>query len=137
MKSKLGIFLLSVFAFLLIFSSCNKETGEDFLVSKSWSFDKLETDATDSMILFFIEFFELAYTGSSLSFSDDGTFSLSALDQSGSGTWTLSDDEETLTMEDDSSSFVYTVMTLTESELSYYETETEGDLSYKIEFYWK
>ena len=137
MKLKTSQILLLSAAFLIIFSSCNKETDEDILVSKTWTFNKLETNTTDSLLILMVDFVEALMTGATFSFNEDGKFTQTVLNESETGTWSLSDDEKKITMADDSTSTVYDVINITESEFSYYETDTENCVSYKLEYYWK
>ena len=73
-------------------------------------------------------------TNSVLNFNADGTYILTALNDSDTGTWSLSADETMLIMDNDEPG---KIVTLTEEEFALEGTETDNQLgSYTVTLWW-
>jgi hypothetical protein len=129
------LFLITLFLFAT--ASCEKDKEDlpvdELLMSHSWKWNKMTTTSTNENIQNTVALVNALMTGATLEFSDDGTFTITALNTSDDGTWELPDDE-TLFMDDDE----MTITKLTDSELILEgEEETESDGTYIYNMYWK
>lgn len=99
--SILSILVLSVIAM----SGCNKDedgNGPDkqsLLTAHVWNFDKLTTTSTDAEVQFTVAFMAALLTESTISFTANGVYTWTILGESDTGTWELSADGKTLTMD--------------------------------------
>jgi hypothetical protein len=137
MKSRLLLIPILAIALFAVFSSCNKETAEDILVSKTWTFDKATTNSTDSFVIIMVDYLEISMSGATLKITDDGKYTTTFDGETETGTWTLSDDEKKLTITDTEGSTVLDIIDITESQLSFSETMTEEQITFTVNYYWK
>jgi hypothetical protein len=151
MKTKINVlFLLLAVLVAGFMTSCSddddEETGADIFTSKTWVFDKIETDATDEMITgFMLPLMNAALTGATVNATADGSYTMTVLGEAETGTWSLSSDDTQLTIdpdddndpETDDSAFTVTLTTLTKTSVVWEETETTEGLTYTLTYYWK
>ncbi|MEA1898182.1 MAG: lipocalin family protein, partial [Bacteroidota bacterium] len=91
-----------VLLFLFAALGCEKEdefSKEELLTAHTWRFSDMTADTDTQDILDLITFVKALMTGGTLSFDDDGTYSMTAMQQTDTGTWELSSDEKTLIMD--------------------------------------
>lgn len=132
--------LMSIFAILaLSFTGCKKDeasTGantKETLTSKTWNFSKMETNSTIAEIKTLEAFMSAMMSGATFKFNADGTFAMTpvpgGLVDNETGTWTLADDNKTLTVTSgtENSVTVYTIASISSSELKFTQTD---DLDY-------
>lgn len=129
-------YLFMVLLFILAFSSCEKEklTKKELLTSHIWRFDKITTTSTDEDILNLVVLVNALMTSATMEFREDGTYTLSVLNNTEDGTWELSGGDETLIMDGDE----MTIIKLTEDELVLEGEEVDNDYgSYSAKLFWK
>ena len=93
-------FLILLFLFAAL--GCEKEdefSKEELLTAHTWRFSDMTADTDTQDILDLITFVKALMTGATLNFDDDGTYSMTAMQQTDTGTWDLSSDEKTLIMD--------------------------------------
>ena len=88
---------------LLTVTACKKDDDDNgadrksLLTAHVWKFDNLSTTSADAEVQFLINFMAALMTGSTVTYASDGTYSMTLLGETGSGTWELSSDGNTLT----------------------------------------
>jgi hypothetical protein len=97
---------------ILTLPGCEKLSDEELLTSHTWKWDKMTTSSSDTDVQNFVAVFSALLTNATFEFRDDGTYKLTALNNSDEGTWEMSDDGNTFTMDTD----VMTVVKLTKTE---------------------
>ena len=120
---------LLILLFLFTALSCEKDedlSKEELLTAHVWKFSKMTADTDNQDALALIAFAEALMTGGTLNFDDDGTYSMTAMQQTETGTWELSADETTLTLDDDDGTVDPSETTLAKLTLSTMEWEDEG-----------
>lgn len=119
-------FLILLFLFAAL--GCEKEdefSKEELLTAHTWRFGDMTVDTDTQDILDLITFVKALMTGGTLSFDDDGTYSMTAMQQTDTGTWDLSADEKTLIM--DKGTVDESETTLVSLTLSKMKWEDEGE----------
>ena len=88
--------------FLFAGLGCEKDANlsdEELLTSHIWRFSGMTANTDNADVLALIEFAEALMTGGTLNLHDDGTYTMTAMQQSEDGTWELSADGNTLTLD--------------------------------------
>ncbi len=119
-------FLILLFLFAAL--GCEKEdefSKEELLTAHTWRFSDMTADTDTQDILDLVTFVKTLMTGGTLSFDDDGTYSMTAMQQTDTGTWDLSSDEKTLIM--DKGTVDESETTLVSLTLSKMKWEDEGE----------
>ena len=94
--------LLFIFVIAFSFSSCTKEDGaipdaKTLLTSKTWTFNTVtNSDASQAT---YVQLIKFAYTGQTYTFKADGTYTSVSIGGNDAGTWSLSTDNKTLTID--------------------------------------
>ena len=131
--------ILGALIIIFIFNpGCKKEenvTNKALLTSHPWTFVKIETTSTDSTVINGIAFANALMTGAVMTFKDDGTYTLTAMNQTKNGTWKLSTDEKIITIDDGDPE---TIVNLTENEFVLKEdmTDSHGN-PYTTSVFWR
>jgi len=126
---------LLILLFLLAVLGCEKDedlTKEEILTSHVWKFSKMTANTDNQDVLDLIAFAEALMTNGTINFDDDGTYSMTAFQQTENGTWELSADETTLTMDDDDGTVDPSETTIASLTLSKMEWEDEGNYQGEI-----
>ncbi len=121
-------FLILLFLFAAL--GCEKDeefSKEELLTSHVWRFSKMTADTDTQDIIDLITVVEAFMTGGTLNFDDDGTYSMTAMQQTENGVWELSADEKTLIMDDDDGNVDPSETTLVSLTLTKMVWEDEGD----------
>lgn len=109
---------------------CEKEedlSKEELLTSHVWRFSDITANTDTQDVLDLIAFAKALMTGGTINFDDDGTYSMTAMQQTETGIWELSADEKTLIMDDDDGTVDPSETTLASITLSKMEWEDEGN----------
>ena len=121
MKIKISA-LLIIIAFSFSFSSCEKDDDvtpqnvKALLTAKTWSFNNITHD--DPAYAIGIALLEVFMENATYTYKEDGTYSGTILGLPVTGTWSLSEDEKTLTVDDDT----YTI-TISSSSLTWKDAD--------------
>ena len=143
MKSALRFpFILITIAMLItaIQPGCKKDKSPDVLLTAhSWIFSKMETTSTDSSIIKGIAIANAMMTGAVMTFHKDGTYTMTALQQTQTGTWELSADNKSLTItETGSTPGTMNIVKLTENDLVISQSDTDDNGNpYTTTLYWR
>ena len=145
-KIHLSVITLLVFGVSILFTACEKSSSEDLSGSivGTWTIESTSMDATingvsfidyyketfgltqadaDALLKLFKEEFEMA---GSITINADGTYTAVFDGENDEGTWRLSDDKKTLTIDDNTQyEMVFTVKKLTDSELVLVGSESD------------
>ncbi len=130
------ILLIGVVAVMAMNSGCGKDddlSTKELLTAHPWKFVKAETTSTDSSVIQGIAIINAFMTNSVVTFSADGTYSLTSplLNDPETGTWELSSDEKLLTIKSDGSdggnSDVNRIVRISDTELVLEEDDTTED----------
>ncbi len=119
-RAFIGVTVIS----LLLFNACTPEDVivEDLsvkLTKGSWTFNSVEAGSD-----FLNSGYEITYGGNVLSFSSDGTCTDELLGVNGNGTWSLSGNQDELTLritydDSDTRNEVWRIISITDTELRY------------------
>ena len=88
--------------FLFVGLGCEKDANlsdEELLTSHIWRFSEMTANTDDPDVLALIDFAEAIMTGGTVNFHDGGIYTMTAMQQSEDGTWELSADGTTLTLD--------------------------------------
>jgi hypothetical protein len=96
---KLSKFFSSVLFLTLALSGCEKLSDEELLTDHIWRWDKITSTSTNTDIQNIVTVTNALMTGATIEFRIDGTFTLTALNDSEDGTWELTDDNDTLILD--------------------------------------
>ena len=130
---------------VLVLDGCKKNDGENgpdtgsLLTAHTWKFATLTTTSSDVTVQAAVAMIAAFLTNATATFSNDGTYSMTILGSSGGGTWEMSEDGSTLTLdkgtEDEAA---YTISTLTSDVLMYGVSVEDADLgmTYDMNFKW-
>ncbi len=134
-KKFTGLFLSLLFLFTL---SCEKLSDEDLLTDHIWRYKEITTNSTDPNILSIISLANALMTGATMDFKKDGTFTLSASNQTETGTWELLNDGKILyTTTSGGDDDEMTVVKLTKDELVLQGEEVSSTYgTYSVTMYW-
>ncbi|OFY81479.1 MAG: hypothetical protein A2V46_01675 [Bacteroidetes bacterium RBG_19FT_COMBO_42_7] len=110
---KLSKFFSSVLFLTLALSGCEKLSDEELLTDHIWRWDKITSTSTNTDIQNIVTVTNALMTGATIEFRIDGTFTLTALNDSEDGTWELTDDNDTLILDGEE----MTIVKLTKDEL--------------------
>ena len=116
-------------------TGCKKDNAT-LLTAHIWKFDKMTTSSTDQTLQTLVAFFSALLVNSTLNFSEDGTYVMASplSENPETGTWDLSDDGKTLTMDGDPMA----VVTLTDEQLVLEGEEVDDEYgAYTVKLYWK
>jgi hypothetical protein len=145
MKNLLRYSVLSLLALsILAITGCKKDdegNGPDknsLLTAHVWKFSTLTTSSTDPDVQLIVNLMAAFLTNSTISYAAGGTYTITMLGESDSGTWELSADGKTITVdkgtEDEG---VHTIKTLTADVLEFSETvEEEGYDTFEVTYKW-
>ena len=137
MKKFRRIFVWMIAGWILAMPACNKEellTNRELLLNHPWHFSKATTTSTDPNVQQAVTLVQALLTNSVLTFHDDGTYIFTALNDSDTGTWSLSADETMLIMDNEDPG---KIVTLTEEEFALEGTETDDQLgTYTVTLWW-
>src|SRR4030042_4655996 len=103
---KLSKFFSSVLFLTLALSGCEKLSDEELLTDHIWRWDKITSTSTNTDIQNIVTVTNALMTGATIEFRIDGTFTLTALNDSEDGTWELTDDNDTLILDGDEMAIV-------------------------------
>lgn len=121
---------LLILLFLFTAFGCEKEddlSKEELLTFHVWRFSDMTANTDTQGVLDLITLAKALMTGGTINFDDDGTYSMTAMGQTETGTWELSADETTLTIDDDDGTVDPSETTITNLTLSKMEWEDEGN----------
>ena len=121
-------------------SGCKKVKSPDVLLTAHpWVFSKMETTSTDSTIIKGIAIANAMMTGAVMTFHKDGTYSMTTLQQTQTGTWELSADNKSLTItETGSTPGTMDIVKLTENDLIMSQSDTDDNGNpYTTTLYWR
>jgi hypothetical protein len=129
---------------ILALDGCKKndeENGPDkssLITAHTWRFASLTTTSSDAMVQATVNLVAAFFTNATATFASGGTYSMTILGTSGGGTWEMSADGSTLTLDKGTEDeVVYTVTTLTSDVLMYSITDVDEDLgTYDMNFKW-
>ncbi len=110
---KLSKFFSPVLFLTLALSGCEKLSDEELLTDHIWRWDKITSTSTNTDIQNLVTVTNALMTGATIEFRIDGTFTLTALNDSEDGTWELTDDNDTLILDGEE----MTIVKLTKDEL--------------------
>jgi len=110
---KLSKFFFPVLFLTLALSGCEKLSDEELLTDHIWRWDKITSTSTNTDIQNIVTVTNAPMTGATIEFRIDGTFTLTALNDSEDGTWELTDDNDTLILDGEE----MTIVKLTKDEL--------------------
>ena len=110
---KLSKFFFPVLFLTLALSGCEKLSDEELLTDHIWRWDKITSTSTNTDIQNIVTVTNALMTGATIEFRIDGTFTLTALNDSEDGTWELTDDNDTLILDGEE----MTIVKLTKDEL--------------------
>jgi len=96
MKNILKVTGLLVSALLLFTTSCEKLSDEELLTDHIWRYKSMTTTSTDPNIIALVGFINTLMVNATMDFNEDGTYTLSAMNQTTTGTWELTNDGKTL-----------------------------------------
>ncbi len=88
--------------FLFAGLGCEKDANlsdEDLLTSHVWRFSEMTANTDNADALAWIEVIEALVTGMTLNLHEGGTYTMTVMQQSEDGTWELSADGTTLTLD--------------------------------------
>ena len=121
-----SLFLGALIVIFIFNPGCKKKenlTNKALLSSHPWTYVKTETTSTDQSVLDGITLANALMTGAVMTFKDDGTYTLTALNQTQDGTWKLSTDEKIITIDNGDPE---TIVTLTDTEFVIKEDMTDN-----------
>jgi len=98
---------------VLIISGCEKLSDEELITGHIWRWDKMTTTSTNTDVQNLVAVLSALMTNATFEFRSDGTYTMTALNNSDDGTWQLTDDGKTLIMDGDA----MTIVKLTKDEL--------------------
>jgi hypothetical protein len=130
---------LSVFlalSFLLAISGCKKDklSPSELLLKHVWTFNKITTTSANQDIQDLVTLVGALMTNATLDFNENGTYTMTVLNQDDDGTWDLSDDGKILTMDGDD----MTITKLTDSELVMDGQDVDDEYgAYNVTMYWR
>jgi hypothetical protein len=143
MKNLLRYSILSILVLSVIAIGCDKDedgNGPDkqgLLTAHVWNFDKLTTNSTDQDVQLLVNLMGAFMTGATATFSANGTYTISILGETDSGTWELSGDGKKIIMDkgtDDETEV--TIVTLTSDVLEFKESVTDEGLTFDVTYRW-
>lgn len=129
-----GLMML-IFSFIAV-NSCDKlkQSEIDLLLDHIWNWDTMTTTSTNENVQNIITLYNIFMTGATLQFHSDGTYTLTALEETDEGDWELINDDEVLVMDDDE----MTIIKLTKDELVLEGEEVSNDYgTYSVTMYWE
>lgn len=119
---------------LLTIPACEKLTDRELLTDHIWRWNKMTTNSTDTDVQNLVAVMSALMTNGTFEFRDDGTYTMTVLNNSDDGTWDLSDDGNTFTMDSDE----MTVVKLTKSEFVIEGEEVDDTYgTYSVTMYFK
>lgn len=138
MKNFIKIATLLIGFSLLFSTGCEKLNDEELLTDHIWKFKEITTNSTDQNVISIVAFVNALMTNSTMEFKKNGTFTLSMLNQSESGTWELSDDGKTLyTTDSNGDTDEMTVVKLTKDDLILQGEEVDNTYgTYSVTMHW-
>lgn len=138
MKSFIRIaFVLFLSVSLIFVSSCKKDEDDPdktgLLTSHIWNFDDLTTSSTNSDVQLMINFVKALMTDATLEFTSGGSYTLTAMDESESGSWSFNTDETELLLDGSPAE----ILTLTSSVLEFKQQEDDEEYGqYTVTYRW-
>ncbi len=143
MKNPLRNFVLSIMVLaVLALTGCEKDdTTPDkssLMTAHIWKYNKLSTTSTDTDVQMFVNLMAALMTGSTMNFSTDGTFTMTVMDMTDSGTWELNPDGTKITIDKGTTDeAVQNIITLTSDVLEFSETTEDEDFgSFDVKYKW-
>ncbi|HHJ09843.1 MAG TPA: hypothetical protein ENK25_03010 [Bacteroidetes bacterium] len=133
-----SLLLGALVVIIIINPGCKKEksvSNKALLTAHPWNYVKAETTSTDSTIINGVALANALMTGAVMTFKDDGTYTLTAMNQTQKGTWKLSTDEKIITIDNGDPE---TIVTLTDTEFVLKEdmTDSHGN-PYSTSIFWR
>ena len=110
---KLSKFFPPVLFLAIALIGCEKLSDEELLTDHIWRWDKITSTSTNIDIQNIVTVTNALMTGATIEFRIDGTFTLTALNDTEDGTWELTDDNDTLILDGEE----MTIVKLTKDEL--------------------
>ncbi|MGQ9620974.1 MAG: lipocalin family protein [Bacteroidales bacterium] len=123
---------------MLFTVSCEKLSDEELLTNHIWKYKEMTTTSTDPNIISIVTFVNALMVNATMDFNEDGTYTLSAMGQTTTGTWELSEDGKTLITETSGGEEdVLTVVKLTKDNLTLQGQEVDNTYgAYSVTIYW-
>jgi len=128
--------LFTVLLCLVGTSNCHKIelSKAELLTDHIWNWNKMTTNSSNENIQNIVLLANALMTGATMEFREDGTYTITILDNPEDGTWELIDNDETLMKDNDA----LTVIKLTKDELVFEGEEVDEEYgSYTVTLYWK
>lgn len=135
-KNPLSGLLLSLFV-LFTLTSCEKDQNT-LLTDGAWTFENVTTDSENERIQSIIASSKELITDTILEFQADGNFLITSphMDEPDSGTWSLIGDDQLIMHPEGQEVSTQIIETLTKSQLTLIETNTELSNPYSITSTW-
>jgi len=92
-------YLVTVLFLTLALSSCDKLSDEELLTDHIWRWNKITSTLTNTDIQNSVTVTNALMADATIEFRIDGTFTLTALNDSEEGTWELTDDNDILILD--------------------------------------
>jgi hypothetical protein len=116
------IYPLSFLMLFLVFAGCNKLSDEEMVTDHPWTWKEMTTTSDNETLLSFIALTNALMTNATFEFSANGTYTLTALNNTESGTWQMIDDD-TFMMDTDE----MTIVKLTKDDFIVRSDETDSE----------
>lgn len=126
---------ITVFAFLLVSSGCQKLSDEELLTSHTWKWDKMTTNSDNESIKSIVALSNALLTGGVFEFRENGTYNItvSAFDYTEDGTWEMIG-KDILKLDEDE----MTILKINKDELVLDGEETDDEFgTYSVTIYLK